>query len=990
MRFTKHAMMILLAVGSFSCLTPAQEEQSDLTYFEALTTRFPDLAPDYVKFLKEKKRLPDSFRISSALVEAGQAESAVKYLEELRSKADLDVDMKDALDFELAQALVAQSESANVELERKLLDRAIATYQSFLKKQPDHENSVDARNALASVSLSRGRKLSMQAEFEANAEKKKQLSAQAVEIFTAVQKELAGAIKIYDTKLEELKENPTPKAKRKARGKVTPVQRLTAAKITAQLNQAICYFYIAKSHPPKSKERTSNFDQAALQFDEIFQRHRDGGGNLPLIAHYWSAKTVFELGKPEDAMDIIDEILVSEPPPGANASLQQREFFAEVSMLAFEAMSAAGKQQAMLTQPEHSPIQWVRDHARERNASHFVGVQLAAVKLDIWRAEQQKDEGRKRAIMVEAMNRLNKEVLSRSTPYSAEAFKLRDQYAQFAEMAGGKANEFDESLFAARNLLTEKKFDEAIEKLKAATEASNEKTKPEDKARAQHLLTLAYLQARKLDETIVSAKTFADQFGSSKLVAEVAGFDLMAKFSKYSDAISRSGPSKITQTLGNEVKASAEHIEKNWPSVTQADSARLLRGTVAQSEGDLAGAAQAFNSVSTESNQYADAQWRAALASWLNYSNTLALPKTDDAQKKLQELADATRKHLDTALKAMAKAGDTTSAAVINARVLDAEVVLRTKGAKDATPAIDELVKITSDEKAPPELAPAATKLSVLALEAAIGRQDLDAADKLLDQVLKKLGNDAPKLARVFYELGKGFEQQIKQHESAGHADDAKKTRDMFTSFLDRLNSRELQFANRVYVADSYHNLAIYDRAADAYSKLLDLFKDEAGLPEILKGETNAANRQRELGRIRSRLAGSWRLSGDSAKLNSALELIEKAIAEQEQGKTYPLANLMERARIFQAMGQSDPTKLQRALVEWNRIAQRLQSPNRPPEYFECRLMMAEVLRDQKKAKDAIRVLTSTIAQFPQCGGPEMKARYQALLTELGQPRLNP
>jgi hypothetical protein len=103
----------------------------------------------------------------------------------------------------------------------------------------------------------------------------------------------------------------------------------------------------------------------------------------------------------------------------------------------------------------------------------------------------------------------------------------------------------------------------------------------------------------------------------------------------------------------------------------------------------------------------------------------------------------------------------------------------------------------------------------------------------------------------------------------------------------------------------------------------------------------------------------------------------------------------LERARILQALAETDPTKYPDAVAAWSKLRVALsKAVKKPPEYYEIVYGAAEALAGQagttsdpkvaaESRKQAQQLLKATLALSPNLSGPEMVDRYNALLEQL-------
>ncbi len=85
-------------------------------------------------------------------------------------------------------------------------------------------------------------------------------------------------------------------------------------------------------------------------------------------------------------------------------------------------------------------------------------------------------------------------------------------------------------------------------------------------------------------------------------------------------------------------------------------------------------------------------------------------------------------------------------------------------------------------------------------------------------------------------------------------------------------------------------------------------------------------------------------------------------------------------------MGRADPKKWGTAYNYWKRLAAQLERGRpRRAEYYEAYLHMAAALEGLKQKEQAAATLKGVMTLSPSVGTPEMKAKYQAFLSRLGQ-----
>jgi cellulose synthase operon protein C len=87
---------------------------------------------------------------------------------------------------------------------------------------------------------------------------------------------------------------------------------------------------------------------------------------------------------------------------------------------------------------------------------------------------------------------------------------------------------------------------------------------------------------------------------------------------------------------------------------------------------------------------------------------------------------------------------------------------------------------------------------------------------------------------------------------------------------------------------------------------------------------------------------------------------------------------------LLESEAAADHGKWSTALRFWEDLTKRMERMRpRPTTYFDAWYHVAWVLYQQKETAKAKQALSGVMRLSPNVGGPEMKAKYQALLTKL-------
>jgi tetratricopeptide (TPR) repeat protein len=316
------------------------------------------------------------------------------------------------------------------------------------------------------------------------------------------------------------------------------------------------------------------------------------------------------------------------------------------------------------------------------------------------------------------------------------------------------------------------------------------------------------------------------------------------------------------------------------------------------------------------------------------------------------------------------QAGAEVPVLLVETQLLFAEIALKTGGPEKALQLLDPLLPLaqTGDRK---DLAALTIRILVGAMEAAIAQRDLAKAETLMDDLEKQGGGDTTRITQVLVGLGRGLEQQLRQHQAAGRGAEAESVRKSYETFLEKLGSRETQnFGSLQYLAESYFAMGIYDKAGDTFERMIQFAKTDPSFAQM-KGAPS------ELQRARLRRATALRLT---KKFELAAGEVEALLKENER----LLAAVMEKGRVLQDWGGQTSAKFGDAAKHWDQTSRKLQNMSpRPAEYFEARYGLAFCLSKTGKKDDAVKVLRSTMTLSPAVGGPEMRGKFEGLLKEL-------
>ena len=167
-------------------------------------------------------------------------------------------------------------------------------------------------------------------------------------------------------------------------------------------------------------------------------------------------------------------------------------------------------------------------------------------------------------------------------------------------------------------------------------------------------------------------------------------------------------------------------------------------------------------------------------------------------------------------------------------------------------------------------------------------------------------------------------------------------------------------------------------RAKEAVAVYDEIFETAKKDPAFL-GAAVAAEQRLLL--LRLKKARALRKSHEFGDAQSLVDELMKA-------RPNALDVLMERGYLLEDWAQADSTRWDESLKHWNWLATRLdRAAKKAPQYYECWYHVAYALWKKGKPDDkrkAIQTLKGVMILSPSVGSPEMKAKYQSLLKQMG------
>lgn len=803
-----------------------------------------------------------------ALRERGYFDTALDYIEWLRTSRFCPEEMKETLAYEAGITnLVASLASQDMKYRLQYLDKAREGFEKFLDDQPSHPLAAEARSQLGNILVERAKIKREQAERPTvSPEEKKKLLKEA-QAYLEEAREVFGELERYFTN-ERLKYPKVidPKWPEKKKQEFEDIVRNMAM---ARIYLATVEYELAQTFPKGSAAYKDQLFTASNKFREIYEKFKDWLAGM--YARYWQARCNKELGDADGlktAQQICKELasLPDDPKPF-------RDIKNKALILQLEMLRDAKKPEKIWERV----AQWVETARPDEETSpdgltiRFYGAQAGEELL-----QQQKDK--KDPKLYNAVRDYYRFVARYEGPHQLEA-RLR-----LRELAEGQiqVTSYEEARDYGKAALDELQSADLEMRLSAAQGALDEKKRQELEQRIQNAqqdakmyftqaLRLAAglpLERRKeiLDElnTLRYYLAYLHYLADELYEAAVLGEFLARRYPESGGArpaakIALACWVKLRTMLPKEADRSfetahmtslAEYIAGRWKEAPEAEDAivMLLRSAVADQ--DPKKALEYLNRLPEKSAKRPEAEVLVGQALWSAYVRSAGLPEEQrPSQAELEQMRQQAQHYLEEGVAGLrkqltdpAQVDYTLASAVLSL----AQIYVETGQSKKA------LEKLTDPQIGPLTLVQAKHPVTArgtflaatykTALRTYVAERQLEKAEEVMNTLEKIMAADpegASKLTQLYISLGLELQQQLNRLQQERKAQEAKQVLEGFEVFLDRIVQRPDNSFNSLYwVAETLQSLGAgldpggtrpcpaeakpyYEKAVTAFQKLL-------------------------------------------------------------------------------------------------------------------------------------------------------------------------
>ncbi len=926
-----------------------------------------------------------------ALQEKGYHDIAVEYLNMLKQQPSLPPEVAAVWDLEMSKSLRGSANRAfNPKDFEEQMSGAQKHLDKFLKENPTHAEAVTALVSSGTFSIDRALQHLRAGKAAADKTEKAKSLAEARKALDEARPRLKQAV---ETLQKRLAAAPIPEAKQAKRGGRQDREAKAALErrydieqnlLNARFQAAMADYYTAQTYedPKEAETRKATLSSAAKQLDEIYQANRvttSGQVNVVgLYAHMWHGKIADELGDIQLAQDIYEEVLANDPGPNAIDKVLD-PLYSQVQQFLFAIVARRDPDRFL-----DEATAWLKEYSRKsRRTEGYQAIALEVVKAKLALAARASGaEKNKRT--AEAVALLN-DMVNVPSPYQQEAWTLRKQHSKVDTGKIQDAKTFEEAAAIGQAAGSVGQWPEAVTAYTRALEMASTATTKDPKriaelrqglANAKFMAAARLYQENKMEECLAAAGKIIQEDKDTPAAEAAASLAVEAVLSLFASA----GEPEKRQAALQRLDKICKMTEDTWPGRPPADDARMAMAQVKLAAGQINESLEVFEKINPKSERYPLALYLAGRTYWLLYAEAKRQGATPE--KLAADRAKAVQRASDS-LARFRKAAETNRPLTpqhVESQLLVAVIHLEAKELREAAALLAPLVDQVKASK-PQALDEATVRIFRAALQAYLGLSDVAKASDV-GTVLCDLGADNHPVNAVLVDFARVLDEQRKTAEAdvtrAGASGDAKaaeaanaklkSTQTLIGNLLKKLAARkEHSVLGLVNLGDLCGKVGLAPEATQLYERLL-------AIPDVDK---------RAATRARAQLIGLLRTAGD----------FEAAIGQARQLATdnpKALEPQLELGRCLQARAEKDPTKYEEAIAQWTRIRNFLQPiRKKPPEYYEviynaawCLYAQAYQTQEkiQQRCTQAIQWLKSAMVLSEKLSGPEMVAKYEALL----------
>lgn len=966
------------------------------------------------------------------LRDRGYYDTALDYLEQLKTNPLCPKEMQEKLDYEIGLTLIGNSKTAgSVPKREAMLDQARDRFQKFIKEHPKHPLAGSAGSQCANVMVERGRlKAETAAKANTSPEEKKKLIEQARGLYLEAKKVFETTEKFWH---EEAKQYEGKKLD--PRKDATEIERRDQARrelVEARLFLGQVMYEIGKTYEPKAKEFATWLTNSAKKYNELYTKYDKLVAGQ--YARLWEGRIYNELGQPDKAIAAFKDLLVLPDDGGPFQKLQLQGI-----ALLVETLSKTKKYAEAIATVD----KWAKEaRAEDESSEDGLKIHFLAGQALLAQAKSLK-EGDAQVARLRAQAKSHFDRVAR-----VHGEYQREARQKMAELTGVSAKNVEPTDYLGAKERGDLGWENVVQGTKALEEA---KTK-QNQAKAVEQVNRAAAEALKYYRLAIALKTKdvnMDEvnllrFRMAYLYWVTKDLDRAALVGEF---IARRYPTHVAARKGAEIAGKAyrrlfteamagktdatfeadqldglvKYVTDRWPDAPEAEEGLSMLIDTAVDLRDVPKAMAILERIPKGSPKRAQAELRTGDALWRAYAQAANL-KGDarPPQEKLDKMVKQAQAILEegvTRAKQQVEAGGDVNYTLVYSVLPLVNIYVGTNQEAKAIPWLEDpkIGPMTLLKAKSPVLQGRSQFIEavfIAALQAYVGAKQLDKAEQAMAALEASVGQDAEastKLTQIYIRLGKQLEETLTRLRSEGKNEEAKKVASGFEVFLKKIAGRKEgnTFGSLYWVAETFLSMGEAAKTAgakdeangyfgEAYDTYLAILKRSKEDEKFAPGSEPA---------IRVRMAVCLREMGKFE--NALLKILVPMLKEKENR----LDIQWEAALTYQAWGAEKSAYYEHAIKGgnpeggpyliwgWGGIAKRVMGfmgSNKKYEqfFFEARLNLAECRRRLAAAQQGTAKQKELAAQaekdiaiiyrlYPTLGGPELHGKYDELLKKI-------
>ena len=879
------------------------------------------------------------------LRQRGLHDLALEYLNQLRADPSLPDNVKSILDYEEGRTLIDEAaKSSDLVLRQDLLKEAKDKLEAFVKAHSQLSQTRDALVQMAKLLIERGHLAMLFSEETQDQAKKDTKIAEARAAFTQAHDAYAKVIEPLNAAYKKfagfIPDGDPRRAER---------DEIFISMVGAMLQKGVADYELAQTFPPGSPERAKSLKEAREQFESLSKNYRTLMAGL--AAQMFQAKCYEESGDEKDinaAIGIYKQLM--EHPDTHLRDLQRNVGY-------FYIVALAKRKQYALAADEAS--RWLATYNRrdEHRKPEGLGVLTELAKnID---AQMQEVSAADRPKAIRQIIDAAKEVVRYASPCKKEAMALLKKYKPSAALRAEEVAKltYEDAMGQADDAIGAHEWDRAVALLTAAIKKADAAKNPEKATMPRYNLAFCFFMNKQYYESAVLAEHLARRYPSAGLSAKATDLgmqDWVEAYMTYTDVDRMSDLEHLISL--------ATYTALTWPDKEQADSARINLGQIYLGMGKYDKAIEALENVRHRSRDWVSAQNRLGTAHWAKSRDLERHGDSAGSQAEAQKAIEV----LNIALKARRESGSglTDPGLVGNAGDL-ATVLTETGKPNDALALLDPIVKAQTVKSG-------ATYASLMEaqLKAYITAGKVEPAIASMKAIEQAGG--ASGRAQLYFKLGKLLEKELDRLKEQGNSAALSRMRQSYRVFLTTLaeSKNEQTYDSLQWAGESLITLDAYQDAEKVLRRVLTEFTQD---PQFVQ----SASGKGKLLRTRLRLVAALRGAG---KFDEANSILDELLAQKQPY----IETLFEKGLLQEAEAEAGKGSWSAAIRHWEELAKNLgRSRARSTNYYDAWYHVAWGHYKQKDLTRARQTLSGIMQLSPSVGGPEMKAKYQALIAKL-------